>query len=109
MFRLFLRRGAWVVAVLVLGHMTARSVDAELPHPDGTVAAPPPASAPTTGAAATGRTVVARVVAMNQPFMQNRLGGAQPNGMVFALQRDVVQTGYKPAAGTKPDAPASGR
>ena len=25
--------------------------------------------------------------------------------MVFALQRDVVQTGYIPAAGTKPDPP----
>lgn len=36
------------------------------------------------------RTVTANVVALDQPFMWNRLGAAQPNGMVFALERDVV-------------------
>ena len=35
-------------------------------------------------------TVVARVVAMDQPFMWNRLGAAQPNGVIFALEGDVV-------------------
>lgn len=36
------------------------------------------------------RTVNASVVALDQPFMWNRLGAAQPNGMIFALERDVV-------------------
>ena len=36
------------------------------------------------------RTVVANVVALYQPFMFNRLGAAEPQGMVFALESDVV-------------------
>lgn len=35
-------------------------------------------------------TVTANVVALDQPIMYNRLGATQPNGMVFALERDVV-------------------
>lgn len=35
-------------------------------------------------------TVLANVVAIDQPFIYNRLGTVQPNGMLFALQRDVV-------------------
>ncbi|HKD80563.1 MAG TPA: hypothetical protein VKH81_12775 [Candidatus Angelobacter sp.] len=35
-------------------------------------------------------TVVARVVALYQPFMFNRLGAAEPQGMIFALESDVV-------------------
>ena len=38
------------------------------------------------------RTVYAEVVALDQPFMWNRLGTAQPNGMMFALKTDVVPT-----------------
>lgn len=36
------------------------------------------------------RVLVARVVALDQPFMWNRLGAAQPNGTIYALERDVV-------------------
>ncbi len=38
------------------------------------------------------QTIKADVVALDQPFMWNRLGAAQPQGMVFALKRDVVPT-----------------
>ncbi len=34
--------------------------------------------------------VTAKVVALNQPIMLNRLGAAIPQGMVFALEKDVV-------------------
>ena len=48
--------------------------------------------APRLGAAETAApaTVYAEVVALDQPFMFNRLGAAQPQGMIFALKRDVV-------------------
>jgi hypothetical protein len=36
-----------------------------------------------------GRTVIAEVVAMNQPFMVNRLGASVPTGQIFALRNDV--------------------
>src|SRR5215471_176323 len=36
------------------------------------------------------RTIVARVVALDQAFYNNRLGSFQAGGMIFALQRDVV-------------------
>ncbi|HEY0143453.1 MAG TPA: copper oxidase [Thermoanaerobaculia bacterium] len=36
------------------------------------------------------RTIVVNMVAIDQPFLLNRLGAAMPEGMVFALQRDVV-------------------
>ncbi len=35
-------------------------------------------------------TITATVVALNQPFMLNRLGAAMPQGMIFALKSDVV-------------------
>ncbi len=35
-------------------------------------------------------TVTAHVAALDQPIMYNRLGATQPNGMVFALERDIV-------------------
>ncbi|UVJ46334.1 hypothetical protein NVV94_12840 [Pseudomonas sp. LS1212] len=38
------------------------------------------------------RTLVANVVAMDQPLMFNRLGAHNPNGMMFALRGDVVDT-----------------
>ncbi|MDD0974744.1 manganese-oxidizing multicopper oxidase MnxG [Pseudomonas fontis] len=38
------------------------------------------------------RTLVANIVALDQPMMFNRLGAQNPNGMMFALRRDVVDT-----------------
>ncbi len=46
------------------------------------------AAAPT----ATPSTVYATVVALDQPYFYNRLGAAQPGGMIFALAGDVVVT-----------------
>ncbi len=37
-------------------------------------------------------TVFAEVVALEQPWWFNRLGASQPNGMMFALKRDVVSS-----------------
>ncbi len=37
------------------------------------------------------RTVKAQVVALDQPWMWNRLGAAQPGGMIYALCGDVVK------------------
>ena len=36
------------------------------------------------------RTITADVVAFDQPFFWNRLGAVQPQGMMYALRRDVV-------------------
>ena len=36
------------------------------------------------------RTLVANVVALDQPLMFNRLGAQNANGMIFALRQDVV-------------------
>src|SRR5262249_23672088 len=41
-------------------------------------------------APACSRTVKADVVALDQVFFWNRLGAVQPQGMIFALKRDVV-------------------
>ena len=42
------------------------------------------------------RTIKADVVALDQPYMWNRLGASQPNAMIYALARDVVPTDYDP-------------
>lgn len=36
------------------------------------------------------RKITAHVVALDQVYMYNRLGAAQPAGMIYALQRDIV-------------------
>ena len=41
-------------------------------------------------ASAAGRTVVADVVAIDQPYVYNRYGSHNPFGMIYALARDVV-------------------
>ena len=51
------------------------------------VAIPSPARAQ---APTCNRTVTANVVALDQVFFWNRLGAVQPQGMIFALRRDVV-------------------
>ncbi|MFQ5501954.1 MAG: hypothetical protein ACE5EQ_06585, partial [Phycisphaerae bacterium] len=46
------------------------------------------------------RTITADVVALDQAFFWNRLGVAQPQGMIFALLEDVVGLdGGAPSAG----------
>ena len=50
---------------------------------------PHPAKA-TTPALTCNRTLTADVVALDQAFSWNRLGALQPQGMMFALRRDVV-------------------
>ena len=46
------------------------------------------------------RTIKVQVVALDQPWMWNRLGASQPGGMIYALARDVVRNSDKP--GEKP-------
>lgn len=52
----------------------------------GTLAMPAGAHAQTSCV----QTVVANVVALDQPFFWNRLGAVQPQGMMYALERDIV-------------------
>ena len=37
-----------------------------------------------------GDTVIINMAALDQPFMYNRMGTAQPTGMIFALESDIV-------------------
>src|SRR6516165_2603464 len=37
------------------------------------------------------RTVYADIVAIDQPFVINRLGASQPEGMIFVLRSDLVK------------------
>lgn len=67
---------AWSRIPLVVGVLAVAA---------GNVTAADPAPA-----AGVKRVVVAHVVALDQGFMLNRLGAAMPQGMVFALKRDVV-------------------
>jgi hypothetical protein len=48
------------------------------------------------------RTIKVQVVALDQPWMWNRLGASQPGGMIYALARDVVRTEDKPSKDEKP-------
>ena len=43
--------------------------------------------------------VKAQVVALDQPFMWNRLGTAMPSGMMYALRSDVVPAEVDQAGG----------
>jgi hypothetical protein len=43
------------------------------------------------------RTITAKVAALDSPFFLNRLGAMMPEGMVFALERDIVRTASCPA------------
>ena len=45
---------------------------------------------PSAGAVTCNRTITADVVALDQVFFWNRLGAVQPQGMIYALRRDVV-------------------
>lgn len=59
------------------------------------------------------RTLVANVVALDQPLMFNRLGAQNANGMMFALREDVVDDKMVPSAaaggGTGQGHPAPGQ
>ncbi|HEY0157930.1 MAG TPA: copper oxidase [Thermoanaerobaculia bacterium] len=48
-------------------------------------------AAPAAAGGGCNRTIVAKVVALDAPFFLNRLGALMPEGMVFALERDVVR------------------
>lgn len=51
------------------------------------------------------RTIVANVVALDQPIMVNRLGSEIPGGMIYALARDVVDNTVSPPASCDSGAP----
>jgi len=54
-----------------------------------------PAAKPQATPAQCKRMITANVVAMPQPIMLNRLGATIPDGLIFALKRDTVQTEIK--------------
>src|SRR6185503_19233890 len=58
-------------------------------QPTEPVSAPKPQATP----AQCKRMITANVVAMPQPIMLNRLGAAIPDGIIFVLKRDTIQTG----------------
>jgi hypothetical protein len=57
------------------------------PTPANVYPAPAKNSPPTCN-----RTIRVQVVALDQPWMWNRLGASQPGGMIYALARDVVKS-----------------
>ena len=61
------------------------------PAPKKVSPAPPKNSAPICN-----RTIKVQVVALDQPWMWNRLGASQPGGMIYALARDVERNSDKP-------------
>src|SRR2546423_3692771 len=48
------------------------------------------------------RTIKVQVVALDRPWMWNRLGASQPGGMIYALARDVVRGSDKPGENAPP-------
>ena len=56
-------------------------------------AEPAPAPEPQARPTQCKRMITASVVAMPQPIMLNRLGATIPDGLIFALKRDTVQSG----------------
>jgi len=80
--RTVLHRSPWLVAIALIALSSV---------------APRPVSAQTCE-----RQIVAKVVALDQPFFWNRLGAAQPQGQIYALKHDVVNsngTNFPPSAG----------
>ena len=67
----------YVIPVILSVLIIASSASAQVPPPANSCA----------------RTIRAEVVAIDQPFMLNRLGAAMPQGVIFALKRDVVKEG----------------
>ncbi|MBI2851129.1 MAG: copper oxidase, partial [Chloroflexi bacterium] len=61
----------------------------------------PPAALAQANPPESGRTIIANVVALDQPIVFNRLGAVTPGGMMYALRRDVVNknTGLTEAQG----------
>jgi manganese oxidase len=82
-----------VLAPLVL-LVVAVSAQAQLILPDEPPPPPIPAPAPTPVCE---RTIKADVVALDQAIVYNRLGTINPNGMIYALKRDIVP--MKPVLG----------
>jgi hypothetical protein len=63
-----------------ISHALAKSPTPAKVSPTPTKASPPICN----------RTIKVQVVALDQPWMWNRLGASQPGGMIYALARDVV-------------------
>ena len=69
-----------IVATTLVAAVMAYLPTSVVGSPDGADAAPTSCT----------RHVFADVVALDQPFSYNRLGAANPDGMIYALRRDVV-------------------
>ncbi len=80
-----LSRRVWMTVLSGAMMMTALSaIPTPIPLPEAT-----PAEAQV-GDNRCNREIFADVVAIDQPFVYNRLGAANPNGLIYALRRDVV-------------------
>ena len=86
-------RGAHRLLSLSLACSAQVACTPEGPPPKlGPTTTPTSPQPPKTPPFACERKVVADVVAIDQPLMYNRMGAGQPNGMMYALKRDVVAT-----------------
>jgi hypothetical protein len=93
-------------AIARLEGLPAFSISKTVPAPDFLVDAGEDQAAPNNGAPGAGkipakprppvsatvckRWVHAEIVALAQPFMLNRMGAGMPDGLIFALKRDVI-------------------
>ena len=69
------------------------------PGPVDQTPTPPPAPPPPAGC---DRLITAKVFALDQPYFLNRLGAMLPEGMVYALERDVVASSCPSGQTCKP-------
>ncbi len=89
--------GLVVLILVVAAHAQTTSLRGAIPgSPPGAGSFPAAQEAASVQAASpkcdNTNTVVSDVVALDQPFMLNRLGAAYPQGTVFALRQDVIST-----------------
>ncbi len=86
-------------AVVMNARVDSAAADAK---PDTPKEQPTPAKAAAATAPPNCRNISADVVALFHPIMLNRMGAAIPNGLVFALKRDLDPTGKMLRAGKRP-------
>jgi hypothetical protein len=74
---------------VLISHVLAKSPTPAKASPTPKKVYPTPAKA---APPSCNRTIKVQVVALDQPWMWNRLGASQPGGMIYALARDVVKS-----------------
>ncbi len=81
------------VAIAALAGSTGLAALAALPAPPPPVVSPAEAALQAAANGECNRDIYADVVAIDQIIVYNRLGATNPNGLMYALRRDVVQKG----------------